>query len=120
VSFQSTTTVSNGPVIIYVTAGSVDPGCGTINSGGTAVNFQLYVTPSETWTWNGSCRTDITGGVYAPHRGCLCPRASVELWNEGAVERTLDPTPPERSWPPQLTLHTTTFSPNKRHVDRPR
>jgi len=67
VSFQSTTTVTNGPVIIYVTTGTVDPGCNTINSGGTAVNFQLYVIPSETWTWNGSCRTNITGGVYAPH-----------------------------------------------------
>jgi Tfp pilus assembly protein PilX len=67
VSFQSMTTVTNGPVIIYVTTGSVDPGCGTINSGGTAVNFQLYVTPSENWTWNGSCRTNITGAIYAPH-----------------------------------------------------
>ncbi|MBV8984881.1 MAG: hypothetical protein JOZ68_18220 [Acidimicrobiia bacterium] len=67
VSFQSTTTVTNGPVVIYVTTGTVDPGCVTINSGGTAVNFQLYVVPSETWTWNGSCRTNLTGGIYAPH-----------------------------------------------------
>ena len=67
VSFQSTTTVTNGPVIIYVTTGTVDPGCNTINSGGSAANFQLYVTPSETWTWNGSCRTNITGAIYAPH-----------------------------------------------------
>lgn len=67
VSFQSTTSVTNGPVIIYVTTGSVDPGCSAINSGGTAVNFQLYVTPSESWTWNGSCTTDFTGAIYAPH-----------------------------------------------------
>ncbi|MCU1450920.1 MAG: hypothetical protein JWP02_3090 [Acidimicrobiales bacterium] len=69
VTFNSNTTVTNGPVIIYVTTGSVDPGCNSINrsSGATAYNFQLYVTPPQTWTWNGSCHTAITGGIYAPH-----------------------------------------------------
>jgi Tfp pilus assembly protein PilX len=69
VTFQSTTNVTNGPVIIYVTAGTVDPGCKSINrgTGTSAVNFQLYVTPAQTWTWNGSCQTAITGAIYAPH-----------------------------------------------------
>jgi hypothetical protein len=64
-------TVSNGPLIIYVTStATVDLGCNTINggSGGTspAVNFQLYIVPTVSWTWNG-CGPDISGGIYAPH-----------------------------------------------------
>jgi Tfp pilus assembly protein PilX len=69
VTFQPTTTVTDGPVIIYVTAGTVDPGCKSINrgTGTSAVNFQLYVTPAQNWTWNGNCQTAMTAGIYAPH-----------------------------------------------------
>jgi hypothetical protein len=88
VTFASTTTVSNGPVIIYVSgsSASISFSGASINTGGQASNFRLLVigaVPIDTGA--GSHNGDFTGVLYAPKSdivsdGCkFSPNGSLTL-----------------------------------------
>ncbi|MBW3615071.1 MAG: hypothetical protein KY439_07160 [Actinobacteria bacterium] len=70
VALRGTITVVNGPVMLYVTGGTVSvAGCGScgtpiFNDGGDAINFQLYVGNASTITFPTGSR--VFAGIYAP------------------------------------------------------
>jgi hypothetical protein len=88
VTFASTTTVSNGPVIIYVSgsSASISFSDASINTGGKASDFRLLVVGSISIDpGNGSHNGQFTGVLYAPKsdltsNGCkFTPNGSLVL-----------------------------------------